>query len=69
MNQVLVLMLAIQCPATKMINRSKQSWTKWDKTEMHYAQKRCGEIYPGYGCLKRFYKLGYHDYFALCGKP
>lgn len=65
----LLILLTAACPQTRMINRSKLPWVEYDRKEMKYAKKRCGEIYPGNGCLKSFYKLGFQDYFALCGKP
>jgi hypothetical protein len=66
---LLAFILATACPETKMINKSKLPWVEWDYKEMHYAQKRCREIYSDSPCLIRFFKLGFQDYYASCGAP
>lgn len=65
----LLILLTVACPQTKMINRSKLPWVEYDRKEMKYAKKRCGEIYSDSPCLKEFYKLGFQDYYASCGEP
>ena len=63
----LLLILALNCPETKLINRSNLDWTEFDKYEISYAKKRCGEIDKDYPCLLEFYKLHFQDYYANCG--
>lgn len=66
---ILAFLLSTACPETKMINQSKLPWIEYDRKEMRYCEKRCSYEYPGYECLKEFRKLGFQDYFCLCGKP
>jgi hypothetical protein len=66
---LLVFLLSAACPPTKMINQSKLAWVDYDREEMKYCQKRCPVEYKSAVCLKKFYKLGYQDYFCLCGSP
>jgi hypothetical protein len=64
---ILAFLLAASCPQTKMVNQSKLPWTKWDRKEMAYCQKRCPYEYRDAPCLKEFFKLGFQDYFCECG--
>jgi len=61
--------LSVACPPTKMINRSKLPWVPYDRMEMYYCQDRCPHEYKDAPCLKKFYKLGFQDYYAECGNP
>lgn len=54
------------CPVTTIINHTK-SWTKDDQRVLNRAKDRCGVVYPGSPCLKRFDKLAENRYTALCG--
>ncbi len=55
MNEALLtFILAVSCPPTKMINRSKLPWVQNDRETMKYCQKRCPYEYDDSPCLKRF---------------
>ncbi len=66
---LLTFLLSTSCPATVMINQSKLPWVEWDYKELKYCQKRCPYEYKDAPCLKKFFKLGFQDYFCLCGEP
>jgi hypothetical protein len=64
----LILLLALSCPDTKMINNSGLPWNKYDYSVLQSAKKRCGEIYPDAPCVKKFYKKEETNYWVICGK-
>jgi len=51
-----------------MQNVTKFPWNDFDRSELKYAEKRCGEIYPDAPCLKLWRKWGKRDYSAVCGE-
>lgn len=61
-------MLILSCPITVLQNTSGYPWNRYDRKEMEYAKKRCGEIYLDAPCLKFWKKWGKQDYSAICGK-
>lgn len=63
-----IIVLALSCPATKVVNTSKFAWNDFDQSEMKYAQKRCGEIYNDAPCVKRFTKYNLNQYSVVCGE-
>ena len=65
---MLLLMLALSCPKPMMINQTKEPWSSWDKSRMHYCASHCSMEYDDAPCLKKFYKSGHQTYFCLCGK-
>lgn len=70
MNTILLaFLLTTSCPKTLVINKSKLPWVKHDTDTKNYCQKRCPYEYKDAPCLKKFFKLGFQDYFCQCGKP
>jgi len=65
---LLALIMTVSCPETKMINKSKLPWNDYDRQTMAHCQKRCPYEYDDAPCLKSFFKLGFQDYFCMCGK-
>lgn len=63
-----MLMAALNCPITKMVNTSGLPWNAEDKKVMQYCTKRCSQIYPRSPCLKIFTKKAKQDYTVICGK-
>lgn len=55
------------CAAALLINLSKEPWSKHDLKMRDSASKRCVVHYPKSPCLKKFIKVEYHKYRALCG--
>jgi hypothetical protein len=64
---MIFLLLALSCPVTKMQNTSGYSWNNYDRSELKYARKRCGEIWPDSPCLKLFKKYDKKQYSCICG--
>ena len=51
-----------------MQNVTKFPWNDYDRKELKYAEKRCGEIYGESGkCVKLFRKWGERDFSVVCG--
>lgn len=66
---MILLLLALSCPETKIIDKTNLKWTDWDTYEISYAKKRCRELYPNEAeCLIKFFKLGFQNYYASCGE-
>ena len=63
----LLLVVALSCPNTKVINETK-AWNYQDALTLGKAVNRCKEIYPEAPCLKKFIKKGDNRYWAICGK-
>jgi hypothetical protein len=64
---MLALLLALSCPVPKMQNITKEPWTAYDRKEMKWVEKRCGELYPDARCVKLFRKFGHREYTVICG--
>lgn len=64
---MLLLLLALSCPKTILINQNKQAWNESDYKVLKSAEKRCGEIYPDAPCVKKFYKRPTEQsYWVIC---
>ena len=63
----LLLLIALSCPATKIVNRT-EIWNERDQDTLDRAKVRCGQIYRESPCLKYFEKTGENAYRAVCGK-
>lgn len=66
MNLLLALTLAA-CPVTKLENRTDLLWTLTDIENLESAKLGCKKYYPKSECLIRFIKIGFQNYFAICG--
>lgn len=64
----LILLVALSCPKTIIINQTKESWTKLDAQTLSNAKQRCGQLYEDAPCLKKFYKRYEQSYWAICGE-
>lgn len=62
-----LLVAALSCPVTKVINATKYPWNAEDKQNQKRATKRCGEIYADAPCLTVFKKTDERTYVAMCG--
>ncbi len=58
--------LLLACALTQVINYT-DTWTKTDKANMGIAKKRCVEHYSDSPCLKKFIKVEFQTYRAVCG--
>lgn len=61
------LFFILNCPITEIVNKTSYEWNKHDQETMIYCQKRCKYYYEDSQCLKKFFKIGKQDYYALCG--
>jgi hypothetical protein len=61
------LLLALSCSPPVMQNKTKYPWNDFDRKELKYAQKRCGEIYKDSPCVKLFKKYDKNQYSVICG--
>ena len=65
----LLLLLALSCPNTIIINQNKEPWNEFDAKTLASAKIRCGELYPDAPCVKKFYKRpDEQNYWVICGK-
>lgn len=64
----MLVLLALSCSAAIMQNVTPFPWNDYDRDELKYAEKRCGEIYKDTPCVKIFRKFGKRDYSVVCGK-
>lgn len=64
---MILVILALSCPAPVLQNVSGYPWNSYDKKEQRYAEKRCKQIYDDAPCLKLWRKFGKQDYSAICG--
>lgn len=64
---MLLILLALSCPITKIENISGHPWNKHDQEVLEYVQKRCGQVYPDSPCVKLFRKREAQDYSVICG--
>ena len=67
MTDFAIILLTLSCPQVKMVNVSGYPWNSYDRKELRYARKRCGEIYPDAKCVKLFRKFGKRDFTVICG--
>lgn len=65
----LMIVVALNCPTTKIVNTSHLQWTAHDSKEVETAKRHCNKYYPEAPCLKVFEKYDYNSYRATCGKP
>ena len=65
---MILLFIALSCPAPVMQNATKQPWTGYDREELKWAETRCGQIYQDAPCVKLFRKFGDREYTVICGK-
>jgi hypothetical protein len=52
-----------------LLNLSSEPWTKHDIEECDIAKHRCPVHFVKTPCLKKFIKVEYHTYRAICGNP
>lgn len=60
----------VDCPGTQIELREGAEWLPEDNKVLIRAMNRCGELYPGSPCVKKFIKLGARDnvrYRVVCG--
>lgn len=62
------IFLTLNCPETKIINKTK-AWIEHDSRILRVATKRCPELYKDSPCLKYFMKMREREYRAICGRP
>lgn len=67
MKETLLLFAIGFCQPPTIVNNTN-TWNKMDQKTYHSAQKRCVIHYPNSPCLKRFIKVEFNTYRALCGK-
>jgi len=62
--------LTLVCALAMLINQSNLPLNKSDYSSMKSFIKRdrCKANFPDLPCLKKYVKLGYKNYYALCGK-
>ena len=65
--KTLFLLAALNCPDTKVVNKT-DNWNKFDDWTLSNAQKRCPKLYPNSPCLKLLVKRTDRDYTAICGR-
>ena len=65
---MIALFLSLSCPTPLMQNASRFPWNDYDRKELRYAEKRCGEIYEDAPCVKLFRKFNDQQYTVICGK-
>lgn len=65
----IILLVALSCPNTTLINQNKQPWNQEDYKILQSAKTRCSEIYPDAPCVKKFYKRpDENNYWVICGQ-
>ena len=62
------LFIALSCLSPVMQNVTQFPWNDYDRSELKYAEKRCGEIYSDAPCVKLFRKYDKQSYTVICGK-
>lgn len=65
---ILTIILAANCAAPIMINKTDKEWNEQDYNHLAIAKKRCGQIYKNSACVKKFIKRTETDYSVVCGK-
>lgn len=64
----LILLVALSCPQTILINHTTEAWNDFDYKTLDSAKVRCGQIYEDAPCVKKFYKRGDQSYWVICGQ-
>jgi hypothetical protein len=64
----LILFLSFICIKPQIINISGLPWNNKDDLNFRVAFKRCSIKYPNSPCLKKFVKVRWDMYRAICGK-
>lgn len=64
----MVVAAALSCPKPTKHVLDGSRWTPEDRRFMEVAKRRCVHHYPTQPCLIRFFKKGYHEYYAECGR-
>lgn len=65
--KTLLLAAALNCPETKMHDRSGLGWLEEDREALAHAKKMCPKYYPDAPCVLDFFKLKEKDYYVNCG--
>lgn len=65
---ILTIILAANCAAPIMINKTDKEWNEQDYKHLASAKKRCGQLYKESKCVKKFIKRTESDYSVICGK-
>ena len=60
--------LLLSCSPPVMQNVSKEPWNDYDREELKYVEKRCGEIYLDAPCVRLFRKWDKKSYSVVCCK-
>ena len=63
----LLIISALSCPKTVIVNATNLKWNKYDDQALSDAKKRCGELYPDAPCVKLFRKFNFQSYSVICG--
>lgn len=63
----LLLLLALSCPKTVIINDSGLPWNDHDEQMLSQSKTRCKELYSDAPCVKKFYKKEEQNYWVICG--
>lgn len=58
----------LNCPAVFMDNKTDEPFTKMDHINFEHAKNRCVVHYKDAPCLKKFTKIGFQNYHAICGR-
>lgn len=67
---ITAMVFGASCPATKVVNESKERWTNVDRRSLKSATVRCKQKYPRRSpCLIWFIKKDVQVYNAICGAP
>lgn len=66
---IIAIALALSCAEPKLINASKEPWTKFDRKTIQTAKVRCGQIYKESPCVKVFKKTRPRTYVVVCTQP
>ena len=55
------------CPVKEVVNMT-ETWNDTDTAALKRATIRCVQLYPRSPCLKKFVKVEFNNYHAICGK-
>lgn len=64
----ILFIMSQSCPNTIIENRTNLIWNKMDQKSFVSARERCKIHYPKSPCLKKFIKVKFNTYYAVCGK-
>lgn len=62
-----LLFIMLQCPQTILVNNTGVDWTVRDKENLAISKTRCVVHYSDAPCLKKFTKISFQNYHAICG--